>query len=165
MIESKNLNNIILDTPQELIDDTIAKVHKILDEHFPDHIEYGNGQFTIPHGSTQIMVLVRPFIEDDTCVECFSQVVTGANITPGLMKFLLRKNAEIHLGAFGLLFDDTIIFSHSITGKNMDASELFATLNSVAVIADYYDDIIVKMAGGKKAIDIQNIDENHVDAK
>ena len=69
-------------------------------------------------------------------------------------QFLLRKNAELHIGGFGLLFDDTIVFQHSIAGTNLDANELVTSVNTVAVIADYYDDEIVERSGGKRATDI-----------
>ena len=141
-------------TPQELITSTIEKVENILNEKFPDHIKFDDGQYVINRGSTQVMVLVRPFTEKDTAVECISNVVSGADITPDLMKFLLRKNAEIHFGSFGLLFDDTITFSHCITGTNLDTNELNVSINSVAIIADHYDDEIVGIAGGKRASEI-----------
>jgi hypothetical protein len=147
-------NNSNINTPQELIDQTIVKVEKILNKHFPDHLSFGDGSYTISHGTTQIMIVVRSFTDEETSIECISQLVHGANITPELMNFLLRKNAELHIGAFGLLFDDTITFSHSITGSNLDPNELITTLNSVAAIADYYDVIIVEMAGGKTAIEM-----------
>ncbi len=149
-----------IETPQELIDETIDKVKKILDVNIKDYLDFGNGQFTISHGSTQIMIVVRPFTEEDTCVECMSQLVTGSDVNNELTKFLLRKNAELHFGAFGLLFDDTITFSHSITGKNLDSNELLNSLNSVATIADYYDDVIVDMAGGQRALDAVEEDED-----
>ncbi len=140
-------------TPQELIYATIQKVESILNEKYPDHIKFEEGQYVINRGSTQVMVLVRPFTEKDTAVECIANVVAGANITSEIMKFLLRKNAEIHFGSFGLLFDDTITFSHCITGTNLDFNELIVSVNSVAIIADYYDDEIVKIAGGKRSAD------------
>jgi len=156
---SKTINiigdkNSMVETPYELIEQTIVKVKNILEEHFPDYISFGNGSFTINRGSTQVMIVVRPFTDDDTCVECFANVVTGASISNELMRFLLRKNAELHFGSFGLLFDDTITFSNSLSGINIDANELKTTLNAIAVIADYYDDIIVEMAGGKRAADL-----------
>ena len=147
-----------METPIELIQQTNEKVEAVLAENFPGHLKFGDGQYTISHGSTQIMIVVRPFTDDETCVECISQLVSGATVNEELMKYLLRKNAELHFGAFGLLFDDTITFSHSIAGKNLDANELLTTLNSVAVIADFYDDEIVNMAGGKRAADINEAD-------
>jgi hypothetical protein len=149
----KNENEAMVSTPPELIEATIDKVEKLLKEHFPEHLEFDRGSYTITRGSTQVMIQVRPFTREETCVEFSSHVVTGAEINPDLTRFLLRKNAELHFGSFGLLFDDTISFSHSIAGTNIDANELITTLNSVAVIADYYDDIIVEMAGGVRALD------------
>lgn len=142
------------DTSTEFINATIERVSAILKVHYPDHLEFGNGSFAISSGSSQIMIIIRPFLKNETCVECLSHVVSSAKINEDLMRFLLRKNAELHFGAFGLMFDDTITFSHSITGTNLDDNELITTINSVAIISDYYDDKIVELAGGKRAIDM-----------
>lgn len=165
MIDEKYIKHdeetTFIDTPQELIELTVRRVNDILKDEFPDYLSFGNGSFTISRGSTQVMIVVRPFTSDETCVECMANVVTETEITTELMRFLLRKNAELHFGSFGLLFDDTITFSHSIAGTNLDANELITTLNSVAVIADYYDDIIVDLSGGKRAADvIDDLDQN-----
>jgi hypothetical protein len=153
--------NSMVETPHELIEQTIVKVKNILDEHFPDYIAFDDGSFTINRGSTQVIIVIRPFTDDDTCVECSANVVTGATISNELMRFLLRKNAELHFGSFGLLFDDTITFSNSLSGINIDANELKTTLKAIAVIADYYDDIIVEMAGGKRAADlVEDFEQN-----
>jgi hypothetical protein len=140
-------------TPQILINSTIEKVDEILNGNFKDFLSFGNGTFTISRGSTQVMVIVRPFTEKETCIECIANVVSGAMISNDLMQFLLRKNAELHFGAFGLLFDNTVVFQHSIAGANVDANELITSINAVAIIADHYDDEIVKIAGGQRSID------------
>ncbi|MFA6571031.1 MAG: YbjN domain-containing protein [Bacteroidota bacterium] len=141
------------DIINEAVRKTTESVDKILKENFPSHLSFGNGTYTITRGSSQVIIVVRHFVKNETIVECMSNVVTGAKVTPEIMKFLLRKNAELHFGSFGLLFDDTITFSHAITGTNLDDNELITTLNSVAFISDYYDDVIVEMAGGKRAAD------------
>jgi type III secretion system-like peptide-binding chaperone len=143
-------------TTQEVIDGTIAKVKSYMDKNYPSHIAFEDGTFVISSGSAQVMVIVRPFLADEACVEMISTVVTGAEITLELSKFLLRKNAELHFGAFGLLFDDTITFAQAITGANLDENEFCNTLDSVAVLSDYYDDVIVEMAGGKKASELSS---------
>jgi len=142
------------ETPDELIKETIDKVSNYLTEFHSDHISFGDGSFTVSRGSSQTMIIVRPFTKTEACVECIANVVTGANITPNLMRFLLRKNSELHFGGFGLLFDDTITFSRSFSSSAMDSDEFKVTLNAVAIISDYYDDIIVDLAGGKRARDI-----------
>ena len=146
-------DNSMVQTSDEIIKNTQDKVKTILNQKFQNHIEFDDGRFVINRGSTQVMILVRPFTETETCVECIANVVVGAEINNEISQFLLRKNAEIHFGAFGLLFDNTITFSHTIAGKNLDENELLLTANAVAVIADHYDDEIVAIAGGKRAVD------------
>jgi hypothetical protein len=146
-------DELMQDDPMILINQTAEKIKTILENEFPDYLSFGNTSFTITSGSTQVMVTIRPFTNKDTIVECLSHVVKGANINEDIMKFLLRKNAELHFGAFGLLFDGTITFSHAITGANMDDMEFVSSLKTVAMIADHYDDIIVKKAGGIRAKD------------
>lgn len=142
------------ETPDEIMLATQEKVENILKAEFPDYIKFEDGKFTISRGSTQIMIVVRPYTDNDAVIECIANVVYDANITEDLMKFLLRKNAELHFGAFGLLFDDTIVFSYSLAGACLDESELINALNSVATIADYYDDVIVSTNCGKRATDL-----------
>lgn len=147
-------HNPKIHTPEELIQKTIGKVEKILKEKYPQYMHFDTGAYTISRGSTQIMIIVRPYTDDDTCIECSANVVNGAKITNDLMQFLLRKNAELHFGAFGLLFDGTIMFSHSISGANLNDNELLNTLDAVGTISDYYDDLIITEYGGKRAGDL-----------
>lgn len=140
-------------TPEVLINETIVKIGEILDKYYPEYIRFDNGAFAIIEGSTQVMILVRPFTTEEACIEFLANVVTGATISNDLMRFLLRKNAELHFGSFGILFDDTVTFSHSISTAGFNEKELLTSLDSVAIIADYYDDIIVDLAGGKRAKD------------
>jgi adenylate cyclase len=151
---SANEKEGFIQTPPEIISQIDSKLSSLLDEHFPGHLKFDNGTYTIQKGSSQIMIVVRPYTQTEACVEFFSNVVTGAKITPELMHFLLRKNAELHFGAFGLIFDNTITFSHSILGSSLDEKSLKIILTTVAVICDHYDDIIVDIAGGKRAADL-----------
>ncbi len=141
-------------TTEAIIAHTQSRVDAIMQKAFPDAIPFDNGAYVITHGSSSVMIMVRPYTETDTMVELLSQVVTGATVTPEVMHFLLRKNAELHFGAFSLLFDGTIVFSYSLPGTSIDANELEAAVTSVAVIADHYDDHIVQMAGGKRHADL-----------
>ena len=154
------IDNKTIETPQDIIDKAISKVNDILTKKYPDHIAFGDGAFTISRGSTQVMIIVRPFTNDEACVECIANTVMGAKVSPDLMHFLLRKNSELHFGSFALLFDNTITFSHSFADHCLDVGQLEITLDSVATISDYYDDIIVDLAGGKRALDILSVLDN-----
>ncbi len=141
-------------TAEALITEAQNAVRDVLAARFEDHIDFGDGTFAIPHGSSSVSIVVRPYTETDTIIELTAQVVSESEVTPELMHWLLRKNAELHFGGFGLLFDDTIVFTYAISGTPIDANVLEAAITSVAVIADHYDDEIVKMAGGKRAAEL-----------
>jgi hypothetical protein len=145
-------------TSAEMLKQTAARVEEMLKEIYPDYTSFGDGSFTITQGSSVVSIIVRPFTAHDTCVECTANVVYGAEISPAIMKFLLRKNAELHFGGFGLLFDGTITFSYSFPGMHLDREEFHTALTSVAIISDYYDDEIVAAAGGKRAADMNIVD-------
>lgn len=136
-----------------LITATQDKIRNVLSERFPQHIDFGDGSFAIPYGSSSVALVVRPYTETDTMVELIAQLVSEAAVTPELMHWLLRKNAELHMGSFGLLFDDSIVYSYAIAGNSLNADELESAIASIALISDHYDDEIVAMAGGKRAVD------------
>ena len=69
-------------------------------------------------------------------------------ILSDLMKWLLETNVDLHFGAFGLLFDGTIVYSQTLPGSDLSRQEFESTARTVAAIADHYDDEIVAMAGG-----------------
>ena len=141
-------------TTDTLITSTQDAVRAVLASRFQDHIDFGDGTFAIPFGSSSVSIVVRPYTESDTIIELTAQVVSEATVSSELMHWLLRKNAELHFGGFGLLFDDTIVFTYSISGSAIEGSVLEAAITSVAVIADHYDDQLVRMAGGLRAADV-----------
>jgi len=134
---------------QQLIDETREKVRGYLQEIYPDFVEFSNGAFTLQEGSATISITVRPWHEADSAVECSSQLVSGATITPEVMSWLLQKNVELHFGAFGILFDGTIVYSQTVPGCDLSRRAFEATVRTVAAIADHYDDEIIEIAGGK----------------
>lgn len=133
--------------------DIQSTLREVLTSRFPDHIDFGDGTYAIPHGSSSVSIVVRPYTETDSIVELTAQIVSEATISQELLHWLLRKNAELHFGSFGLLFDDTIIFTYTLPGSVVTATALEAAITSVAVIADHYDDEILKMAGGRRVAD------------
>lgn len=136
---------------QEMIDATKARIREYLSEVDPEFQEYESGMFTVQEGSAVVGITIRPWHDDDVVVEFTSQLVNGAAINGDTMRWLLQKNAELHFGAFGLLFDNTILYSHTIPGGSLNKKTFAATARMAAVIADHYDDEIVGMAGGTLA--------------
>ncbi|MCC7430791.1 YbjN domain-containing protein [bacterium] len=135
------------------IKETQNRVRKFIRQIFGDKFEEFDGgeRFIGYEGSTVVQLVVRPWDEEETIVECLCYVVYGAKITEELMNFLLKENAKMHFGGFSLAFDNTIIFSHSVAGRNLDENELKITVETVSKISDYYDDVIISQFGGMNA--------------
>ncbi|MFM7773394.1 MAG: T3SS (YopN, CesT) and YbjN peptide-binding chaperone 1 [Candidatus Kapaibacterium sp.] len=136
---------------------TRSQIIRILDDAYPEYMKFDDGVYAVTRGSTRVMIAVRPFTQEECMVEVTAHVVSEADVSPELMKFLLRKNSELHIGGFGLLFDDTVVFSYAVTGTHLDRNELVTAIAAVAIIADHYDDEIVALAGGKRASDITEL--------
>lgn len=104
-------------------------------------------------GSTVVMVSL--FEDDgDSYVRFASTLLKDFELSIELMTRLLRLNNEVLFGAFLLFEDNTISFAATLLGENLDFDELAKTLRYVARVSDEYDDVLQRLAGGKKAIDI-----------
>jgi len=138
---------------EQMLEETRTRVRGFLQEIYPDFTEFSDGTFTLQEGSAIVSITVRPWHMGDTAVEFTSQLVSGAHIDEKLMRWLLEKNVELHFGALGLLFDDTVVYSQTLPGCDLSAREFQATARTVATIADHYDGEIVAIGGGKTAAD------------
>ncbi|MFA7325660.1 MAG: YbjN domain-containing protein [Candidatus Kapaibacterium sp.] len=142
---------------QKLID-TNAKLKSFFKNNYNETTYFDEESFIITKGSTQVLVKAENITDDHVVIDLISHVVKNANVNDNLKNFLLRANSELKFGAFGLLFDDTITFQHSILANDFSEVDLKSSINAVASVADYYDDIIVEKAGGKRALDDLNDD-------
>ena len=122
---------------------------ELVDEHYDD-VEHCD--FYIKYGSTLLEIGVDPILEDNAVIKIRAFCVQGVEPSRDLMCELLRLNSTIPLGAFSVV-DDNIYFSHAFLGRDLVAEQLIASLNSVASIADEYDEWIVERYGGSTALD------------
>jgi hypothetical protein len=109
--------------------------------------------FGLVVGSALSHIVVHPWGDDDSTITAFSYVVTGAELTADLMKYLLQENDRVRFGAFSIDNEGDIIFSHTIVGSTCDKEELRTSVMFVAKLADDYDDKIVARFGGQRAAD------------
>ncbi len=129
------------------------KVADILDELVDEHYDdVKHCDFYIKYGTTLLEIGIEPILDDNAVIKIRAFCVQGVDATPELMSELLRLNSTIPLGAFSVV-DDNIYFSHAFLGRDLVAEQLIASLNSVASIADEYDEWIVERYGGSTAID------------
>lgn len=104
-------------------------------------------------GSALVEVFVFPWGEDEAIINTRSFVVTGAELVPDLMRYLLRENSNMRFGAFGIDENGDIVFEHTIVGSTCDKKELESSVAAVLEVSDDYDDKIVERWGGKRALD------------
>jgi hypothetical protein len=100
------------------------------------------GLFAFTYGTVQIEVQIIPWHSEDVLVKVFSYVAQEVTLSKELAEELLRLNATTSFGNFGITFDNTVIFSYSLAGANLDFNELSAAIQTVATIADEYDEKI-----------------------
>lgn len=112
--------------------------------------------YVIKQGSTYVMINVVPWGETRAMVRCTAQLVKGVDVDGPLAKQLLELNGHLRFGAFAWdPAEHTVMFSHTILGgTTLDPEELTATLRDVALIADDYDDKLMKKYGGQRMIDL-----------
>jgi hypothetical protein len=109
--------------------------------------------FSLMIGSAYALVNVYPWKKDDASITTRSYVVTGVEMTPELMEYLLTENGTLRFGAFGIDSEKDIFFEHTIVGSTCDKEELRASVMAVVMNTDDYDDKIVAKWGGQTARD------------
>ena len=112
--------------------------------------------YVIKQGSAYVMINVVPWGDHRAMVRCTAQLVKGVNADGPLALQLLELNGHLRFGGFAYDPQDHIIlFTHTILGgATLDQEELTATLRDVALIADEYDDKLMKKYGGQRMVDL-----------
>jgi hypothetical protein len=134
---------------------TALLIEKTL-ENSPAYRKIDDTLYVIKQGSAYVMISVVPWGDNRAMVRCTSQLVKGVDVDGPLAKQLLELNAHLRFGAFAWdPGEHTVLFSHTILGgTTLDPEELMATLRDVALIADEYDDKLMKKYGGQRMIDL-----------
>lgn len=112
--------------------------------------------YVIKQGSAYVMITIVPWGKDKAMVRCTAQLVKGIDVDGGLAMQLLELNGFLRFGSFAYdPQEETVLFVHTILGgATLDSDELMATLRDVALIADEYDDKLMKKYGGQRMIDL-----------
>ena len=138
----------------------------------PAYRKVDDSLYVIKQGSAYVMISVVPWGDNRAMVRCTSQLVKGVDVDGPLAKQLLELNCHLRFGAFAVdLTEHTVLFTHTILGGHtLDPEELDATLRDVALVADEYDDTLMKKYGGQRMIDLleeaamERIMEKHPDS-
>ncbi len=127
---------------EELIASTQAKVEKYIQELFHDYeVVKIENTYSFSFGTVNVNIRVIGWHSEDVLVEVYSYLAEDVNLTPDMAEELLRLNASMHFGSFGLTFDRAIVYSYALAGANLDLNEFVAAVQTVATVADSYDEM------------------------
>lgn len=134
---------------------------RVLNDRIADHLvrmdvdpdRNGEGFYLIRYGSTAVVISV---FEDKerTYVRFASTVLANATPSLDLVTRVLRLNTEVLFGAFLLFEDDTLSFTHTLMGDDLDFASFSHTLTYVAQVSDDHDEALQAIAGGLRVEDI-----------
>lgn len=132
---------------EALLQTTHEKVAAYLQQIFEEYeLVKVNGLYSFTFGSVQIEVKVIPWHSEDVLVSIFSYVAENVQLTKEFAEELLRLNATTPFGSFGLTFDNSVIFSYSMGGSHLNFQEFLSAIQTVATIADSYDEKCKEMS-------------------
>jgi uncharacterized protein YjfI (DUF2170 family) len=128
---------------ENLIASTRAKVEEYLKELFHDYeVAKADDIYSFPFGTVSVNIRIIGWHSEDVLVEVYSYLAENINVTAEMAEELLRLNASMHFGSFGLTFDRAVIYSYSLAGANLDFNEFMAAVQTVATVADSYDELL-----------------------
>lgn len=107
----------------------------------------------LKNGST--LVMVSTFEADgQTFCRVAAVLLHEVEASLELLRHLLRLNTEVLMGSFLLFETNTLAFSATLLGNNLDDEAFLTTLNYVAHISDTFDDLLHGLGGGRRGVDL-----------
>ena len=108
------------------------------------------GSYVFGFESARIFVVPAWLPDERTVVRVFAITNLDVPVTARLTSYLLAKNLDFVLGAFGLDEEaGAVWFNHNLLGEYLVGDELEATLAAVAQTANELDDEIKDRFGGR----------------
>ncbi len=137
---------------ESLLSEVRERVRGFLKESGIDFVEVED-TFSFRYGTVTVNVEVVPWHEEDVLVKFYSYLAEDVNLNQELMRMLLELNSHIHIGAFAIGTDNSVVFRYAMSGTSMNLKEFSAVLYSIAGTADSYDEYAKAFKGSRGAID------------
>lgn len=129
---------------EALLASTQQKVEKYMNELFHEHeIVEIDDFYTFTFGTITVTVQVVEWHSEDVLVKVYSYLGDeDFEVSQEMKDELLRLNANIPFGGFGVTFEGQPMFSYSLAGANLDLNEFQAAVQMVAKTADEFDEMM-----------------------
>jgi len=127
---------------ESLIASTQTKVEKYIQELFHDYeVAKVENTYSFAFGTVNVNIRIIGWHTEDVLVEVYSYLAENTAVDAKTAEELLRLNASMHFGSFGITFDRAVIYTYSLAGANLDFNEFMAAVQTVATVADSYDEM------------------------
>jgi len=137
------------------VDQTRNKVQRILTSKL-NRVEIdSDGDFVVRYQSAVAFVRVREGFGDGTMVDVRCPMVTGVKITNELCRWIATEGQDFKIGGTYLMEerdDDEqcwIFFRYSLTGDDLDESELMNAVGAIVATAQKLDNELQDKFGGE----------------
>ncbi len=126
---------------EALMASTLTKVDGFINDLFSeDEIIHLDNLYSFSFGSISVNIEVKYWHSEDVMVDVFAYIADDMNLSSEDLDELMRLNATMAFGKFGLSLEDSLKFSYALAGKNLDMNEFSAAIQNVAAVADQYDE-------------------------
>lgn len=105
--------------------------------------------FAIRSDHCLVFALAFPWGEDSAVIQVRATMARNVPESYDAMRWLLKLNDEVVLGAFGWSADSGLFFGHTILADDIDESEMASSIVAVARTGDQYGPEILDRFGGK----------------
>jgi hypothetical protein len=131
---------------EQLLKVVNSRVDEFLKRVFEAHeLVHQDNIYSFDFGTVQISVQVKPWHQDDVLVYIYSYLAQSVELNMHLAEELLRLNATVPFGSFGITFDKSVIYSYCLPGTHLEENDFYAALQTVASVADNYDEKVLEL--------------------
>ncbi len=136
------------------VDDVKAKIQRMLTNRFGSVRIDKDGDFIVKNESAVVFVGVRLWRDEDVIVSFRCPLIRDVEITDALCRWVAIEGQNYILGSCRINPDADgktgwVYFRTSILGNDLDESELFESLDAVALTSNSLDDELFQKFGGE----------------
>lgn len=136
------------------VDDVKAKIQRMLTNRFGSVRIDKDGDFIVKNESAVVFVGVRLWRDEDVIVSFRCPLIRDVEITDALCRWVAIEGQNYILGSCRINPDADgktgwVYFRTSILGNDLDESELFESLDAVALTSNRLDDELFQKFGGE----------------
>ena len=115
-----------------------------------------SGELRFDYGSTQVFVRLQEILPDTFITIRATVLVDFEASVSEVMEWITGIEESLTLGVFKFPTNSKLTFESTLLGIDLDLNEFAKTLQFVSEVSDRYDDELLEIFGGKRAVDTKD---------